>query len=154
MDPSDKFHNASDKYPTMHHFVTEMCTHVHISVTKWCIVGNIYLFCQKSKNQHSVFRWWFCCSIKWCYVKRVLGMTFLLLGLSPLTVIATIGTLLLASIISCKIFRASAVCSIILYIIHQDWFCTVMDSGHKHHTARDDSRKRFNHVSGKWHLIV
>ena len=25
--------------PTMHHFVTEMCTHVHISVTKWCIVG-------------------------------------------------------------------------------------------------------------------
>ena len=23
----------------MHHFVTEMCTHVHISVTKWCIVG-------------------------------------------------------------------------------------------------------------------
>ena len=26
-------------YPTMHHFVTEMCTHVHISVTKWCIVG-------------------------------------------------------------------------------------------------------------------
>ena len=25
-------------YPTLHHFVTEMCTHVHISVTKWCIV--------------------------------------------------------------------------------------------------------------------
>ena len=23
----------------MHHFVTEMCTHVHISVTKWCIPG-------------------------------------------------------------------------------------------------------------------
>ena len=23
----------------MHHFETEMCTHVHISVTKWCIVG-------------------------------------------------------------------------------------------------------------------
>ena len=23
----------------MHHFVTEMCTHVYISVTKWCIVG-------------------------------------------------------------------------------------------------------------------
>ena len=30
--------SASDKYPTMHPFVTEMCTHVHISVTKWCIV--------------------------------------------------------------------------------------------------------------------
>ena len=26
-------------YPTMHHFVTKMCTCVHISVTKWCIVG-------------------------------------------------------------------------------------------------------------------
>ena len=23
----------------MHHFVKEMCTHLHISVTKWCIVG-------------------------------------------------------------------------------------------------------------------
>ena len=27
------------KYPTMHHFATEMCTHVHSSVTQWCIVG-------------------------------------------------------------------------------------------------------------------
>ena len=34
-----KPHNASGKYPTMHHFVTEMCTHVHISDTKWYIVG-------------------------------------------------------------------------------------------------------------------
>ena len=25
------------KYPTMHNFVTEMCTHTHISFTKWCI---------------------------------------------------------------------------------------------------------------------
>ena len=38
-DPSHKPHNASDQYPIMHCFVTEMCTHVHISVTKWCIVG-------------------------------------------------------------------------------------------------------------------
>ena len=37
-DLSHNSHNASNKYPTMHHFVTEMCTHVHISVTKWCIV--------------------------------------------------------------------------------------------------------------------
>ena len=29
IDPSHKSHNASDKYPTMHHFVTEMCTHAH-----------------------------------------------------------------------------------------------------------------------------
>ena len=42
LDPSHKSQNASMPYPTMHHFVTEMCTHVHISVTKWCIVG--YLF--------------------------------------------------------------------------------------------------------------
>ena len=34
-----KSHNASVPCPTMHHFVTEMCTRVHISVTKWCIVG-------------------------------------------------------------------------------------------------------------------
>ena len=33
---SHKSHNASDKYPTMHHFVTQMCTH---SVKKSCIVG-------------------------------------------------------------------------------------------------------------------
>ena len=39
IDPSHKSHNASHKYPIMHHLVTEMCTHVHISVTKCCIVG-------------------------------------------------------------------------------------------------------------------
>ena len=32
-------HNAPVPYPTMSHFVTEMCTCVHISVSKWCIVG-------------------------------------------------------------------------------------------------------------------
>ena len=37
IDLSDKSHGASDKYPTTHNFVTEMCTCVHISVTKWCI---------------------------------------------------------------------------------------------------------------------
>ena len=39
IDPSQKLHNASVEYVTMHHFATEMCTHVHISVIKWCIVG-------------------------------------------------------------------------------------------------------------------
>ena len=38
IDPSHESHNVSDIYPTMHHF-TEMCTHVHIYFTKWCIVG-------------------------------------------------------------------------------------------------------------------
>ena len=32
-------HKTSDKYLTMHHFVIEMCKHVHISVTTCCIVG-------------------------------------------------------------------------------------------------------------------
>ena len=27
------------KYPTMHRFITKMCTNAHISVTIWCIVG-------------------------------------------------------------------------------------------------------------------
>ena len=39
MDPSHKSHKALDKYPTVHHFVTKMCTHVHIYVTKWCTGG-------------------------------------------------------------------------------------------------------------------
>ena len=34
-----KSHNVLEKWPTMHYFITEMCKHVHISVTKWCIVG-------------------------------------------------------------------------------------------------------------------
>ena len=32
-------HNVPVPYPTTHHFVTEMCTRVYISVTKRCIVG-------------------------------------------------------------------------------------------------------------------
>ena len=40
-------------YPTLHRFVTEMCTHVHISVTKmvhcgiwdWCIAGFVQQVC-------------------------------------------------------------------------------------------------------------
>ena len=41
IDPSHKSQNASVPYPTMQHFGTEMCTHVHISVTKWCIAGHL-----------------------------------------------------------------------------------------------------------------
>ena len=39
IDPSHKSNNVLDKYPTMHQYVTEMYTCVHISVTKWCILG-------------------------------------------------------------------------------------------------------------------
>ena len=39
IDPLHKSHNTPVQYPKIHHFVTEMCTCVHISVTKWCIVG-------------------------------------------------------------------------------------------------------------------
>ena len=37
--PSHKSNIEAEKYPTMYHFVTEMCTHVHIFVKNWCIVG-------------------------------------------------------------------------------------------------------------------
>ena len=33
------FYNAPIRYLTLHHFVTQMCACVHISVTKWSIVG-------------------------------------------------------------------------------------------------------------------
>ena len=39
IDPSHKSHNTPVPYHIMQHLVTEMCTYVHISVTKWCIVG-------------------------------------------------------------------------------------------------------------------
>ena len=39
---SRKYHNAAGKYPTMHHFVTEMCTRVHHSPTEYlCCSGLI-----------------------------------------------------------------------------------------------------------------
>ena len=34
-----KSHIASDKYPAIYNFVTEICIQLNISVTKWCIVG-------------------------------------------------------------------------------------------------------------------
>ena len=34
-----KYQNATAIYPSMHHFVKGICTCVHISITKWCIVG-------------------------------------------------------------------------------------------------------------------
>ena len=36
-----EYHNAQVPHPTMHHFVTEMCTCMHFSVAKWCIVGHL-----------------------------------------------------------------------------------------------------------------
>ena len=41
LDPFHKYQNASVSYLTVQNFVTEMCTSVHISVTKWCIVGYV-----------------------------------------------------------------------------------------------------------------
>ena len=45
-----KFHDASIPYPTMHHFVTEICTCVHISVTtEMCTFllqnGTVWVIC-------------------------------------------------------------------------------------------------------------
>ena len=39
IDLLQKSPSAAVPYPIMHHFVTEMCTCVHISITKWSIVG-------------------------------------------------------------------------------------------------------------------
>ena len=44
----------------MHHLVTEMCTCVHISVTKWCIVG------YETGALWDLWDWsiaWFCCGL-------------------------------------------------------------------------------------------
>ena len=43
VDLIDKPHNAPVPYPIMHHFVTEMCACVHISVTKWCITEYCFM---------------------------------------------------------------------------------------------------------------
>ena len=51
--PSGKFCNALNIHPTMHHFVTEMCTHVQISVTKWCIIG--YGICATGESTLTLF---------------------------------------------------------------------------------------------------
>ena len=78
INPYHKSLSASDKYPTIHHFVTEMCTDVHISVTKWCIVeygtGILWDLCDRSissvpsspqfffRNIKTLFTYWISCS--------------------------------------------------------------------------------------------
>ena len=59
MHPSHKSHNASDKYPRMYHFVTEMCTHVHISVTKWCILGFVRTIYRNRRTERSHMQKWY-----------------------------------------------------------------------------------------------
>ena len=39
LEPIVQIPHCISPYHTMDHFVTEMCTHVHISLTKWCNVG-------------------------------------------------------------------------------------------------------------------
>ena len=41
IDLINKSHNAQVPHTTMHHFVTGMCTCVHFSLAKWCIVGHL-----------------------------------------------------------------------------------------------------------------
>ena len=36
-----KSHSAFDKYTRIHQVVTEMCTRMYISVTKWCILADL-----------------------------------------------------------------------------------------------------------------
>ena len=63
--PQEKNHLTNS---TMHHFVTEICTYVHISVIKWCIVG--YASCASWKLcSHTTVCGCICCilyqSILW-----------------------------------------------------------------------------------------
>ena len=58
---------VTDKSPTMHHSVTEMCKHKHISITKWCIVGDETvalrdLWDWSISNMHTEEN----CQIMWC----------------------------------------------------------------------------------------
>ena len=61
IDLSHTFYNALVPYPTRHHCVTELCTSVHISVTKWCI-GGIFVWCIVG-----IMRWiyWLVCTLVW-----------------------------------------------------------------------------------------
>ena len=63
MDQIHTSHNTPVPYPTMHHFVTEMCTCVHISVTKWCIVGHLLKRTMGFVRWVSIFKFM---QITWC----------------------------------------------------------------------------------------
>ena len=50
IEPSLQSHNALHKYPTMHHFLTDVCTHahfcykmVHCGIRNWCTLGSVTL---------------------------------------------------------------------------------------------------------------
>ena len=45
INPVHKSHIALGKYSAMHHFVTEICTCVHIFATKWCILSICLIHC-------------------------------------------------------------------------------------------------------------
>ena len=60
LDPSHQCHNASNKYPTMQYFITEMCTHVtlHIyykmvqcGIWDYCILGFMQQVCYLINNR-------------------------------------------------------------------------------------------------------
>ena len=72
IDPFHKSQNASMPYPTMQHFVTEMCTCVLISVKKWCIMGYLCdALWDLWDGSIEIFLWrydvfgWFCRMIPW-----------------------------------------------------------------------------------------
>ena len=75
IDPSHKSHYTSAKYTTMHHFETEICTVVHISVTKWYIVGyetgGLWDLCNRSRStseaHFSMYMHW---SVKWVIIDQ------------------------------------------------------------------------------------
>ena len=60
---------TSEKYPTLNNSVTEMCTHLHISVTKLCFVGHgtgvLWDLCNRSVRKVKTQISWLC-KISWC----------------------------------------------------------------------------------------
>ena len=61
-----KSHSVSDRYPTMHHFVTEMCTRVRISFTNLVHCG--------------IFVWYIVGFVRWVYAPETFGDTSLNCG--------------------------------------------------------------------------
>ena len=60
IDQSHKSHNAPVPYPTMHHFVTEMCTFLLQNGALWDIYPMHYGICEMSLLHWSMDSDWYC----------------------------------------------------------------------------------------------
>ena len=68
--------------PIMHQFLTEMCTNVHISITKWCILG-YFVWCIKGFVGWQV-EWIYClvmCWLNYELIKILISRLFIFNGI-------------------------------------------------------------------------